>query len=995
VWKQILKMYNKYPKGSEWRKWDLHVHTPASYLSQFPEDWDLYIKELIKAIKKHEISVIATADYFTIDGYTEILKYYDKSTNRLSVGTESVDIYILPGVELRLNIFNSSNDSLNFHVVFDPDNCGVDFIKENFLEKLKVNFRGTPCDLRERNLVAIGYAITENQDLNLTRDYSTVSSSNKAKYLKAAYSTITLSQIDIKNASKAITDIFESQNIKRKPFVKIIAGKGHGSLKSLKWFDEQSQFSRVGLTREDLTNITDLIFSNDKEDIDFYLGKHPKAEAGEIQQRFGALKGCVWGSDCHSIGALLHPSNGNTFLYTWIKADPTFEGLKQVIYEPRDRVLIQEEKPQQKIDYLVIDKVKFKAKEAEKLFSSGLIEINPNMNTVIGGKSSGKSLLLYHIAKAVDPQQVEEKMKIVGDKGYEFEGKADFDFEVQWKDGYTNSLKEDQERKIRQITYVPQMYINHLAEEKGELKLKGLIESILNQNEELKAFSDEQKIKIQNTNLEVTSCIGTLYTLLENYRNSANEIKAIGDKAAIQLNIEKVKKEIDELRVKAGFTISENQGYVQLLRRKEFHQSKVTRYELYVTLIDDYINYLDDRKVNTIELVTNKKNDIGVAFNDDSLASKFIDKSLQEDAIELANHFDKLKERYADLIRQILSKIDRHKTFLKKLEEEFKPFLTKIANQNLLKKLNEDLEKEQAKLKQIEEREKSHKEIAENGRKTRDKLFNNYNDLLQLYNGILDKLQKEEFSKIGHDLELKTTLTFDVKLFTNGFSNLLDGRSNFKTFFGDCFNDKNEYLYDQLQHNTNIKEIFEKIWSHEKHGIKFRSGVDPKDASSKLFEDYFTFKYNLKQNNDDILQMSPGKRGLVLLQLILHLSNANHPILIDQPEDNLDNRTIFNELNQFIKDKKIQRQILIVTHNANLVVSTDSEQIIVANQQGQEQGKGNKEYTFEYVSGSLEYSFKNPSQIGVLFSMGIREHVCDILEGGEDAFKRREVKYGF
>ncbi len=988
-------MYHKYPKGSEWRKWDLHVHTPASYLSQYPEDWSIYVKELIKAIKKHEISVIATADYFTIDGYSELLRYYDKSTNTLSVGTDSVEIYIIPGVELRLNIFNSSNDSLNFHVVFDPDKCGIDFIKENFLEKLKVNFRGTPYDLRERNLVAIGYAITENQELNLTRDYSTVNANDKAKYLRAAYSTITLSQIDIINASKTITDIFESQNIRKKPFIKIIAGKGHGSLKNLKWFDQQNQFSRVGLTREDLTNTTDLIFSNDQEDIDFYLGKHSKADAGEIQQRFGALKGCVWGSDCHSIGTLLHPSNGNTFLYTWIKADPTFEGLKQVVYEPGDRVTIQEEKPQQKIDYLVIDKVKFKVKGAEKLFSDDLIEINPNMNTIIGGKSSGKSLLLYHIAKTVDPQQVEEKMKVVGEKGYEFDGKADFDFEVQWKDGYTNSLKESQERKIRQITYVPQMYINHLAEEKGEHKLKGLVESILNQNEGFKTFIDGQKSKIQNTNLEVSSSISALYALRENYKNSGIEIKAIGDKTAIQLNIDKIKGEIDELRIKAGFTISENQDYLRLIARKEFNQSKVTRYQIYVTSIDDYITYLDGLMLNTVESVSNKKNDVGFAFDDDPVAAKFINKNLQEDAAQLSSRFNELKERYTEFIKQILLKIDKHEVVLKELEEEFKPFLTKITNQNLLKKLNEDLEKEQAKLKQIEEREKSHKEIAENGRKTRDKLFENYNGLLQLYQGILDKLQQEEFSKIGHDLELKTILTFDVKLFTNGFGNLLDGRSNFKTFFGDCFNDRNEYQYDQMLHNKSIGEIFEKIWSYEKHGIKFRSGVDPKDVSSKLFEDYFTFKYTLKQNNDDILQMSPGKRGLVLLQLILHLSNANHPILIDQPEDNLDNRTIFNELNQFIKDKKIQRQILIVTHNANLVVSTDSEQVIVANQQGQEHGKGNKEFTFEYVSGALEYSFKNPNSVGVLYSMGIREHVCDILEGGEDAFKRREIKYGF
>jgi len=88
------------------------------------------------------------------------------------------------------------------------------------------------------------------------------------------------------------------------------------------------------------------------------------------------------------------------------------------------------------------------------------------------------------------------------------------------------------------------------------------------------------------------------------------------------------------------------------------------------------------------------------------------------------------------------------------------------------------------------------------------------------------------------------------------------------------------------------------------------------------------------------------------------------------------------------------RQIILVTHNANLVVSTDSENIIVANQSGQQVGKDKRESVFEYVSGALEFSFVKPDENGILYQYGIREHVCDILEGGEDAFLKREQKYG-
>ena len=73
----------------------------------------------------------------------------------------------------------------------------------------------------------------------------------------------------------------------------------------------------------------------------------------------------------------------------------------------------------------------------------------------------------------------------------------------------------------------------------------------------------------------------------------------------------------------------------------------------------------------------------------------------------------------------------------------------------------------------------------------------------------------------------------------------------------------------------------------------------------------FKFDYKIKYKGDNILQMSPGKRGLVLLQIILHISNASHPILIDQPEDNLDNRTIYDELKQFVKLKKLIDKLLL------------------------------------------------------------------------------------
>ncbi|MEA1899584.1 MAG: DUF1016 N-terminal domain-containing protein, partial [Thermodesulfobacteriota bacterium] len=172
--------------------------------------------------------------------------------------------------------------------------------------------------------------------------------------------------------------------------------------------------------------------------------------------------------------------------------------------------------------------------------------------------------------------------------------------------------------------------------------------------------------------------------------------------------------------------------------------------------------------------------------------------------------------------------------------------------------------------------------------------------------------------------------------------------------FGTFFNAENDYGYEQEKHLGNINIMIDKITSCE---ISFNSGFDEKHAMLSLLDDYFFIDCNLLQDGDDLIKMSPGKRGIILFQLFLHLSKSKNPILIDQPEDNLDNRTVYQELNGFIKTKKSTRQIIIVSHNPNLVVSTDSENIIVANQDGQNKSGKNNTFKFEYVNGAIEHSF--------------------------------------
>ena len=96
-----------------------------------------------------------------------------------------------------------------------------------------------------------------------------------------------------------------------------------------------------------------------------------------------------------------------------------------------------------------------------------------------------------------------------------------------------------------------------------------------------------------------------------------------------------------------------------------------------------------------------------------------------------------------------------------------------------------------------------------------------------------------------------------------------------------------------------------------------------------------------------------------------------------------------------IKTKKKERQIILVTHNPNVVVSADAENVIVANQNGNNCSNING-IKFQYINGALEDTkAKNENDSIILHSQGVREHVCEILEGGREAFEKREKKYGF
>jgi len=130
----------------------------------------------------------------------------------------------------------------------------------------------------------------------------------------------------------------------------------------------------------------------------------------------------------------------------------------------------------------------------------------------------------------------------------------------------------------------------------------------------------------------------------------------------------------------------------------------------------------------------------------------------------------------------------------------------------------------------------------------------------------------------------------------------------------------------------------------------------------------------LKLGDKHITELSPGEKGAILIVFYLMLDEHNIPLIIDQPEENLDNESIYKILVHFIKNAKKKRQVILVTHNSNLAIVGDSEQIIYVNID-----KKNKN-EFKFESGAIE----NPE---------INRHASKILEGTIKAFNIRRLKY--
>ena len=687
----------------------------------------------------------------------------------------------------------------------------------------------------------------------------------------------------------------------------------------------------------------------------------------------------------------------------WIKADPTFEGLKQIIYEPEERVRIQYEKPDFKEDKEIIDKVKFISPNNK--FSNEEIYFNPNLNVIIGGKSSGKSILLYSIAKTLLADTKDKLLfKNNNEERYNLKSiDSDFDFEITTKAGISQKMldRENDNSVIPNIKYIPQNELVKLAEPelsgKGE-SLNKLVRNLICEDTDSKQKYDDFIKNVKQYDKEREELINSYFETLDNIQNSETELKTKSNKEVLQTNIKTNSEKVEELNKKAGLSDEQIQQYKnfqeqqQNQKRRELFNSDFSQTNAFLQELNKELSNLQERKNTFLQSI--HKNEFRGYYQD---KLKFIDDSIVQlqglisEIGTIINSEGKRIFNTDNIFNEELKQINNEKS---NIEEELKLYQQNEEVKKQIRTFEESIEIDGKLLSEIDSLNKKIEEKRQSIEEIKKDLFDLYKKSYYEYRNIVEQLKNrtKELEKDGLQIEGIAQLNFP-KFYENILS-FTDGRSASVQRYNILKNKKTrtaKYEYSELE--SQIEKIFEDILKKE---YPINTRFSEQEIIKKLLDDYFYDYWEITYKNDKLGEMSTGKASFVILMLIIGLSKSKSPILIDQPEDNLDNRSVTKDLVSYLKMKKIERQIILVTHNANIVVNADAENVIVANQKGQNDKETTSLYRFDYINGAIENTFsKIETETDLLKSMGIKEHIADIVEGGKEAFKNRERKYSF
>lgn len=979
--------------GSLWHRWDPHIHTPGTVLNdqyKGSDPWGDFLSSIEKATP--EIRALGITDYLSVDAYEEVVR--QKKAGRLpGVGL------IFPNVELRIAVATAGGSAINLHLLCSPEDPSHAEEIRRFLSELDFSFQGVKYRCERGELIRLGKAY----DRFITDD-------------GAALRTGTH---QFKVNFDRLRDCYNASSWARE---NILVAAAVGSRDGTAGLSEDSTFAAL---RKEIERLAHVIFSSSPKQRAFWLG-HGAATPAQLEEAWNGPKPCLHGSDAHHVERVAAPDLDRM---CWVKGDVTFESLRQACFEPADRCFIGVTPPRGSLPAHTITEV---TTERADWLATPTIKLNRGLVAVIGARGSGKTALADLVAAAsyaLNPHLTDTSF--VKRAAEHLAGQAS---RLTWEGGETTSLGLDQIEfgdlvDVPRVLYLSQRFVEQLCSAEGiEDELLKEIERVIFQAHRLEdrmgASSFQELLELragrarldrgrQQETLTETSRAIDSERLLNDRLPAAK--KAVSDKAEL---INKDRADRKALMIKDGdarakrldeiaTAADEVRGKVEVAKRR--YRSLIElrdevadlRKRVLPGMLTELQEQFSDAALSAEQWKAFKLNFVGdvdavlsaqIAEADKTVRTLAGPRDGEPEYDQKASPAElPLISGGSDLSAQTLTLLEKELDRLRRLigvdEEKAKKYSKlseKISKDELhLAKLKAELDRATGAKSRIDK-------LVERRRELHASVFqaivDEQGELSELY-APLEKSIREQPGALGK-LTFSVRRVVDIDGWAQRGEELLDLRKAGPFRGKGALLEAAKKLLLHPWQSGDADDVATAMATfrdeHAKdliaHAPVAREEVDEFRAWLQKMTDWLhstdhvQVAYGVGYEGVEIERLSPGTRGIVLLLLYLAIdSDDDRPLVIDQPEENLDPRSIYDELVQRFREAKMRRQIIMVTHNANLVVNTDADQVIVAQAKPRSAGQLPE---IRYVSGGLENS-------------KIRRLVCDILEGGERAFRDR------
>lgn len=1022
-----------FPRGSEWRQWDLHIHSPASFhwrgekfspQRDQPRDIEL-IDQMIGALNTATPAVFALMDYWCFDGWFAL-------KNRLGQdGAQGLNKTVFPGIELRLAA--PMQGRLNAHVLFSDRILDQHLL--DFLSRLRLELTDQP--LSRGALIEYARRVGADKLKSHGLDKPQVDGSDQ----KAFEAGCIIAELKADSYKTAIQAVPSNMAVGYMPFT---TNDGLGGIKFLEHYAyaiSLFESSPIFEARDDAT-------------WNAFVGRKTDGNAKWIDNFQTALGHVprlpVSGSDAHQFIRTAGENDRRGYgdfpsgRKTWIKADPSWLGLLQAIKEPAKRCYIGARPPKLKqvaengsfyLESVALAKVP-DSSLTDVWFDGAHIPLNADLVAIIGNKGSGKSALADVLALLGNSQDRKFFSFLKADR---FRGKAgeparQFTGTLTWLAGdacVANLADDPSPDRVELIRYIPQGRFEALCNDHVtgrsaafERELRQVIFSHISDEDRLDALDFDQLTEEHEKGFrgrlsearKTLSIVNRSIAAIEEQmhpsirQNVEEQIKLkevqlasleaaqppAKDEPSEQMTAEQLEaaNQLTSLSAaEAALAIRETaarERQASIAATKSAGKEATDRIELFKTQTAafrvDLAGPLAKLGLDIEEIVsvTLKTQSIEAVVKDAQVEGLAIASELLE-ITNSRNQNATATKAATHALNEPQRQFQSYKEALKEWEKSIETLVGTDAIPESKKGLEKRLAQIAALPAQLDARRSERALLTS---QIFDVLSEQRDARAALFAPLQHLISGNELMRQEHKPEFKASLvclddSISEKLFSMVKQNVGDLRGEDESRLqikARC----NAHDLDQKAGTLAFVEDVHKLL-HDSARQSARDSFDlgPLMRKNRLAAEVYDYlfgleylepKYTLLFQNTPIEQLSPGQRGALLLIFYLLVDKGRNPIILDQPEENLDNETIVSLLVPVLDAAKEQRQIIMVTHNPNLAVVCDAEQIIFA--------KFDRKAgcSIQYIAGSIEDSHLNPL-------------VVNVLEGTKPAFDNRRRKY--